>query len=539
MKSLIAVLVFLFFFLCIHAQKTQTIVPRQVVVGNAFQVQYVINDPSAFINISTPQFENLRLISGPNYYKGSSLINGKAQSIENIVYTVVPVKTGVVKIYPVTANFKNSKEETDEVVMNAIPQPKASFNALSTYTDINLYAPSSNVDRERLIESNLFIKTEVDKRVCFLGDALTATFKLYSRLQSTSEVLNAPSLYGFSVIDILNINEAHQAVETINGKVFNTSVLRKLQLYPTQTGTLTIDAMQLQNTIEFDDSSTGEKIKVEKLLASNPVDIVVKPLPLQKPADYSGAVGHFIIKADLSDPKIEENTQGRLTITISGKGNFIQFGPPFIPWPKGFDVFDPIVSDELNKNAVPTEGERKYIFNFTTNRIGNFIISPVSLSFFDPSSHKYKTTSSDSLKLEIVPSSDKKSGLIENERAHYYTKPWMYFILIPILLICAALFIWSKKKQKNVRDVPIEKPNYVQRLNDIPVQQLPGKQFCFEIQKLLKEVSKEYNLSQEQKKELQAIQNDCQLFIYSDVEPERKQEELKKRAGNFLNWLAS
>jgi hypothetical protein len=368
MKSAAAVLFLLICFLCSHSQKIQIIVPKQVVAGNAFQIQYIINDPSGLADISIPGFDNLKLISGPNYYKGNSLVNGKTQAIENITFTLVPLKEGAIKITRLTARFKNDNEEKrDEVVINVNPQPKESFNALSTYTDVSLYAPSSKTDLDKLIETNLFIKAEVNKRICFLGEAITASFKLYSRLQSTSEVINAPSLYGFSVMDMLDINEAHQAVETIDGKIFNTSVLRKLQLYPNQAGDLTIDEMQLSNTIEFNDSTTGKKLKVQKLLASNPIQIVVKPLPLKQPAGYTDAVGKFIISANIQSSKIEANTQGKLTVVINGKGNFMQFGSPTINWPKEFDVFDPIVTDELNKNSVPTEGSRKYVFGFTTN----------------------------------------------------------------------------------------------------------------------------------------------------------------------------
>lgn len=377
-----AVFVLLLSVLYGNGQRVQIIVPRQVVAGNAFQIQYVINDPSSFETISTPQFDNLQLISGPNYYRGNSSVSGKTQAIENITYTVVPLNAGLVRIAPVTAKFKNSDEETtSEVKISAIPQPQASFNALSTYTDINLYAPSSKTDLDKLIEANLFIKTEVDKGICFLGEAITATFKLYSRLQSTSEVINSPSLYGFSVMDLLNVNEAHGAVETINGKIFNTSILRKLQLYPAQTGKLRVDPMQLQNSIEFDDS-TGGKTRVEKLLASSPIEITVRPLPSTQPASFTGAVGQFNVSVNLLNTKIEANTQSKLVVTINGGGNFIQFGPPVIQWPKAFDVFDPLVEDDLNKNSSPTEGTRKYIYNFTANKEGDFIIPPVRFSFF-------------------------------------------------------------------------------------------------------------------------------------------------------------
>ena len=512
--------------------------PKQVVVGNAFQIQYVIEDPSSFEAISTPRFDNLQLISGPNYYKGNSSVNGKTQAIENITYTVVPLKPGMVRIAPLIAKFKNGDEETtNEVRVNAIPQPKASFNALSTYTDINLYAPSSQTDLDKLIEANLFIKAEVDKRICFLGEAITATFKLYSRLQSTSEVINAPSLYGFSVMDVLDINEAHGAVETINGRIFNTSILRKLQLYPAQTGKLLVDEMQLQNVIEFDDSLTSGKIKVEKLLASNPVEITVKPLPLTQPAGYTGAVGQFAITADLPDSKFEANTPGQLIVTIDGKGNFIQFGPPTIQWPKGFDVFDPVVSDELDKNTVPTEGRRKYTFSFTTNQTGSFAIPPVSFSFFDPALRKYREVKSNLLKLEILPASRNKDVREEKRDIQSGTGSWIIFLTVLIALALTAVLFFRRRKQKSIQTAVVQPTNYTQRLNEIASQKLSAKSFCFEIQKLSKAVIKEYNLNPEQKQELEAIQKDCQLLIYSDIDSEGKQEELQKKVENLFRQL--
>jgi hypothetical protein len=538
MKRIAAVFILILFILYSNAQRIQIIVPKQVVTGNAFQIQYVIDDPSFFEMIGTPRFDNLQLISGPNYYQGNSLVNGKTQAVENITYTVVPLKAGTIRIAPVTAKFKNGEETTNEVRITAIPQPKASFNALSTYTDINLYAPSSKTDLDKLIEANLFIKAEVDKRICFLGEAITATFILYSRLQSTSEVINAPSLYGFSVMDVLNINEAHQAVETIDGRIFNTSILRKLQLYPAQTGKLLIDEMQLQNSIEFDDSSTGRKIKVEKLLASDPIGITVKALPSVQPAGYTGAVGQFTITANFSKSKIETNKQGQLIVTVDGKGNFIQFASPNIQWPKGFDVFDPVVSDELDKNTVPAEGERKYVFSFTTNQIGSFVIPPIGFSYFDPALRKYREVSSDSMKLEIIPAAantkSAKGKKINNQSG---INSWIFIPVILMLLALIAILFFRRKKQNPVQSLVEIPMNYMQKLDEIVSLQLSAKSFCFEIQKLSKSVTKDYILNPEQKQELQAIQKDCQLLIYSDMESEGKQEELQKRVENLLRQL--
>ena len=416
---------------------------------------------------------------------------------------------------------------------------KASFNALSTYTDINLYAPSTKTDLDKLIEENLFVKTEVDKRVCFLGEDITATFKLYSRLQSTSEVINAPSLYGFSVMDILNTNESHQSVETINGQVFNTSVLRKLRLYPAHSGQLTIDEMELQNTVEFNDSVTGKKIKLDKAIASNPVDIIVKALPSKEPASFSGGVGQFMISALLPKTKLAVNAAGQLLVTITGKGNFIQFGVPAIIWPQGFDVFDPVTSDELNRNAAPTEGQRKYAFTFSCDQAGKFSIPPVSFSFFDPSTRRYETVRTDSLKLEVATIFTGEHRVPEKPAVQRTSKLPILLATLLLLLLLAAILFRKRKKQENIQ-VPLNvKTNYLQRHSAISSQEFTAKQYCLEINRLLSDLSREYELSYDQRNELVAIQNECLLVIYSDVDVAAKKEQLETKTEVFLKDVAS
>lgn len=519
------------------AQKVQTIVPKQIIAGNAFQVQYIISEPSALVDITAPQLDHLRLISGPNHYKGNSMVKGKMQPIENISFTVVALKEGLVRIKGVTVDFKNGEyEKTDDIIVNVSPPPKASFNALSTYTDLSLYSPSSKADPDRLIRDNLFIKTEVSRRTCFLGEAIIATFKLYSRLQSTSEVLNAPSLYGFSVMDILNVNEAHQSVETINGRIFNTSVLRKLQLYPAQTGTLVIDAMQLKNEIEFEDSVSGKKIKVEKLLASNPVEISVKPLPAKETEGFAGAVGKFDIDARFQNSKITASQQGKLIVRITGKGNFLQFAAPTIAWPDKFDVFEPGVEDDINRNAVPTEGTREYAFVFTTERSGSFEVPPISFSFFDPVSASYKRVASDSLKLEVVPALQQQV-MGQEKTGTGGTKNWILASSVALAGAVLLILFLKRKKSKPVPPAASVHPDPVQKLNDIVSAGLKRKEFCYEIQKLLNEISRTFRLSTEQEKEVKSLSSDCQLLIYSDITGDEKRQELQKRVVVLIGQL--
>lgn len=524
------------------SQKVQVMVPTQpVVAGTAFQVQYVITNPSAFESASTPVFDSCRLISGPNIYKGNAVIDGKLQPIQNITYTLVPTATGVLKIGSIKVSFTHLPDEESAVAgITVVPQPKASFSVRSSYTDVALYAPSAKKNREKLIDENLFVKAEVNKNICYVGEPIVATFKLYSRLQSSSEAEKSPAFYGFSVVDVLNINEAHSAVETVNGKVFNTSILRKVQLYPVQSGKLIIDEMYVQNQIEFDDSITHNKTEVQKEIVTKPIVISVKPLPEGKPESFTGAVGSFSIAATLNQKDIPLNGQGKLIVSIKGQGNFIQFAQPLIHWPAGIEPFEPIVSGNIDKNVAPMQGERIFEFAFAADAMGHYVLPSVSFSFFDVAAEGFKQLTTDSLQLNVTKPNKKNVLEVIKQRS---STPLIWMILLMLAITIAALIFFRIKKKrpvaKNVNDGPA-RPNYIQQIASLDIKELTEKQACIELLKILSGFSKEKSsfLSLRQKEELQSILQECQLRIYSHTDQNLK-EELITRSISLIKSVSA
>jgi hypothetical protein len=542
MKYIGTILFFLISYQC-WSQKIEVIVPTQpVVVGTAFQVQYIITEPSEFVAATTPVFDSCRLISGPNIYKGNAVVDGKLQPIQNITYTLVPTQTGVLRIGSIKASYKNFPDEQSfEAGITVVPQPKASFSVRSSYTDIALYAPSSKKGREQLIDENLFIKTVVNKKICYEGEPVVVTFKLYSRLQSASEARRSPAFYGFSVVDILNINEAHTAVETVNGKIFNTSVLRKVQLYPVQSGMLTIDGMYVQNEIEFDDSITHAKTKVEKEIVTEPIVITIKPLPQKKPEDFTGAVGKFLMEAYLEKDQLAQNGQGKLIVKVKGKGNFIQFGQPLVPWPEGVEPFEPVITDQLNKNTAPIEGTRTYEFGFAVDAVGGYTLPALSFSYFDIDENSFRRLNTDSLQLTVLEATEKTVIDAAITKSSF---PYVLLILsVSVIGIAAVLFFKKRKPKPEVKEniFAPAKTNYVRQLASLNLNQLTGKQTCIEVQRIVSAFSKEYSssLTLQQKQEALAILQECELTIYSRIESEEKKTELVTRTMKLLHAVSS
>lgn len=518
------------------AQKIQTIVPGQsIVIGTAFQVQYIIIDPSGLAGLSEPAFRDFTLVSGPNHYKGKTIVNDKLQEIENITYTLVPLKTGNLTVPGLRASFEYGPvQESEDVMITVIPKPKLSFLARSSYTDAALYAPSSRSDLDKLVNENIFIKTEVSKKNCYVGEPVIASFKLYSRLQSTSELVRVPGLYGFSVIDILDIKESHQDVETIDGKVYNTSILRKVQLYPELPGQLVIDEMVVKNEIEFDDSlDNDKKTLIQKELRSRPVVVTVKPLPGKHPDNYSGAVGNFSISSRLVNDQLSVNEQGKLELTVTGSGNFIQLGEPVIQWPEGIEVFDPVIRDELNTSSVPASGSRTYVYGFSSDSVAHYAIPAVSFSYFDPAKDSFQKISTRDLPFHIVNAATSK--ILDNRSARPGSTPGKGLLVGIILAVLGFLILILVRKKKKYIPQPIVPAKVEEtistRIGSLDIHQLNEKEACIQVNKLLSELERRFpRMNNQQKQELVSIKNDCQFMAYSSMELKGRKESLHQRA---------
>ena len=112
----------------------------------------------------------------------------------------------------------------------------------------------------------------MDQQTCYVGEPVEATFKLYSRLESKSDIVKNPGFYGFTVYDMVNLADKQVTTENVKGKLFDVHTIRKVQLYPLQAGVFTIDAMEVKNRVEFSRSTVNKKTEqeiVEGVLGNN------------------------------------------------------------------------------------------------------------------------------------------------------------------------------------------------------------------------------------------------------------------------------
>jgi BatD DUF11 like domain len=496
------------------AQATFTVVCPQKKIGknDVLQVQFMVNNASNVEAINPPSFKNFSIISGPNQQSGMSDINGKVNQYVAISYYLKPNAIGKFTIGPASAkadgkDFRSSPLNVE--VTNASSSTSGSSNsmagALSPFGNMNLdfspeparpqfddYILKKGQNITDKVKKNLFVKLDVSKTSCFVGEPIIAAYKLYTRLRSESTITDAPSFDGFSVSDLdLNQNNS-STVEKYNGRDYNVYTLRKVQLYPLQAGTIALDPVVADNKVtfikaEYADGQKGDMyldmlqnfanatspkdavIEQQVTLQSKPVDIVVKPLPAEnKPADFKGAVGSFTIDASLQKDNITTSDAGTLKIVIEGAGNIQLINAPKINWPEGIDGYEAKVTDGVDKFSVPMKGRKTFILPFTISKKGNYTIAPVSFSYFDPSSATYKTLSTQPLVVYVTPGSGNSSSpylknkFVQNPDDNDVIANYGVYFVAALALVLILFFLFylrnNNKRKKAAKEKDTEEP---------------------------------------------------------------------------------
>jgi BatD DUF11 like domain len=460
----------------------KTIVPQApVMAGESFSVQYVIEDEKSdgFI---PPVFNGFRLVSGPNIYYGSpNSINGPR--MKNIVFTLVAIRPGkfIIPGATVKMNGQFIKSNNAEII---VISKAASFEKGSRENQVaSEYFLRPGEDPYEKMRRSLFMKVMVDKRTCYVGQPVVATFKLYSQLESKSDIVKNPGFYGFTVQDIINLNDNISSTETINGKPFDVHTVRVVQLYPLQPGLFTIDPMEVMNKVEFSKSVVNKKteqeitegvyehndhagngvntVTYENSISTEKINIQVKPYPdKNKHTTFNGATGNFSIQAASEKNDLAKNEQGDFIITLRGKGNFTQLSAPVIQWPAGIESFEPIVKDSLDKTQTPLKGTRTFRYSFISGDAGSYVIPAISFSFFDPDSNRYKIISTQPTEIKIsnkekkeVP--PKQQSLITPK--NNYKAIWLFGVIALLIVIVISVLLRKPGKERTMKETSVEK----------------------------------------------------------------------------------
>jgi hypothetical protein len=404
--------------------------PRQVYLGQRFQLTFTINADGS--NFMGPEIQNFNVLNGPMQSSGQNVmsINGKMEYSSYSSYTFIleATKAGTFTIPQALISVKGKRYMSNASTITVLNQSQRP-SAQNPNSKQPQQGGRPQVQSRDDIGNDVFLKAVVDKENPYQGEMVIITFKLYTptnRLQ-VDQPDKIPSYPGFWAQDLLkDATQYPQYTETVNGKKYIVAELRKAALYPQKSGILKIDPL-VQNVIYqvkvktrnpfaddptfgndpffknfMDDSFFGSEYQnVQKTLRSNPITINVKPLPsANRPLDFSGAVGHFTLKAQVDRTEVNSNDGITLRVSVNGTGNLNLIEKPAINFPPDFEVYDPkIVDNFANKGA--TSGTRTFEYLIIPRAAGDFTIDPIQFAYFDPEQKDYHVLSSEKFRIKV------------------------------------------------------------------------------------------------------------------------------------------
>ena len=470
--------VFACYFAGAQAKFTATVSPEQAGRDEYVTLKFTVANGSNIQQITPPSFNDFSVVSGPNQETEMNSVNGMISQYVSLSYVLLPKKTGTLTLGAGTAvidgktyksvplevrvsNKKSSGRPQQNNLSSLLQLPLTAFDPFSrpkesASFDDYVLRKGENVPEK--VNRNMQLKLQTNKTSCFIGEPLLATYKLYTRLQSESNLSKNPSFNGFSVIDMMQNDPVSSARETLNGREYNAYTIRKAQLYPLQAGPVELESATLDNKISFLKNNTGsdEMVTENVSLSSKPVTIMVRALPEEgKPAAFKGAVGNFTIDASLEKNNFSDNETGKLLITVSGSGNLQLITPPEIKWPVDFEVFDAHVTDNIDNAAIPIRGSKTFEIPFAVQQSGSYSSPQIDFIFFDPNTASYKTVSAKSISFTVL----KGQGKALNQSAPEEKKPVSFLnnignnrgiIVLSLAGIILIGFLAGKRKKTSV-----------------------------------------------------------------------------------------
>lgn len=371
-------------------------------VGENFHLRYHINtlDVRNFAQSSVP--DAFQVLFGPSQSVNisSSTINGHSTSSEELTMTYVlsATKTGTFTIPPATASIGGRQVKSNSVTINVI-------------------AAEERVEVPNASASNFFILVTASKRRVSYGEPFLLTFKVCWHPD-----LPVPSVDDLNVdlqdVYMLPYNETQRKslrAENIGGQMMKTIDWKQFVVYPQKTGTLHIPSFTIQGYLTevirdpFDPFMNMTR-EIPRQLTTKPLDITVDDLP-QRPATYSGGVGHFSIKGTLEPAKVKENTPVTLTITISGHGNLKMLRHPDVEFPQNFDVYDPKQSEDFTLTPEGLDGSLTFEYVAVPQKKGSYVIPAASLTYYDTNAHDYRTIQTDPFPIEVTKGDGSTSSM--------------------------------------------------------------------------------------------------------------------------------
>ena len=384
--------------------------PLMVTAGEMFRVEFVLTnakpDQDSF---KVPSFDGLEVLAGPTTSSGHSFqsINGvsSSKSTYTITYVVMGQAAGNITIGSAEVAVKGKKYTTKATPIEVVAQ--------SAKREEQAAAEQGTAVQNQIAQDDILLRLNLSRSTVYQGEPIRASLTLYTRASIAGfEDVKLPSFNGFWSQE-LPVDDYRATRQTVNGKVYDSQIIKEYLLYPQQTGTLAIEPADITAVAQvvmrtnraFDPFFGGgsEVYNVPRKLTTGRVNVTVKELPEGAPASFTGAVGQFTMDTQLPSQELKANSAASYTVKIAGTGNLTFLQAPKLSLPSSFELYDVRSTEAIQSSTAGTSGYRQFEYPFIARAEGEYDIPAIEFSYFSPEKNAYVTLSSAALTLNVSP----------------------------------------------------------------------------------------------------------------------------------------
>lgn len=356
---------------------------RRVLENSYFEVTFTLSNAQGG-QFSPPSFEDFLVVSGPSQAVSTSMINGQVSRTQAYSYTLKPRRTGTFTIGSASIKVSRTTLQTKPLTIEVVKGRKGEPGAAE----------------------QVFIRAEPYTETAYVGQQILLDYKLYTTLDVESfNILEESGYQGFFAQDVRRFN-GRVMREVINGVQYTTKVLKRIALFPQQTGQLSIEPMNVQLGVVKEGAKRSRSFFFTPEVrpypaATETVNIEVLPLPAGAPESFTGAVGDYQIRPDLSSKTATTDDALTLILTVRGSGDIKRVEAPALDLPEGFEVYEPKAVEETNLELnASIEGKKVFEYLLLPKVPGDYEFTP-KFTYFSPDSAKYVTLADQSFSIYV------------------------------------------------------------------------------------------------------------------------------------------
>ncbi len=426
---------------------------KEVVLNGYFDVSFTLKNANGS-HFNPPDFKGFRLLAGPNTSTSMQFINGNVSKEMSYSFTLQPTKPGQFTIGSATISVNGKRLKTNPIHIEVVKTK-----------------PDSRPDNA---PGKVFVRLEPSKTRAYIGEQILLDYKLYSTVSIEGyDIPKEPAYRGFYAQQLARYNARSQH-EVINGTQYTTKILRRVALFPQQTGNLVIEPFTMQFRVVEDGNGGGfffnRRVR-PVIFTTDSVQISVNALPAGAPDMFSGAVGKYEFQASANPSTATTNDVISVVLLMSGNGDLKRLQAPDLMLSDSFEVYPPkVLEEKLNENQGEIQGKKVVEYLVLPKYPGQYLLQP-EFAYFDPEKSEYMVLRKGPFPIRVKQGSDKhrtvnkvqkftnpendirfiktKIGIEKRRIPFVNSLPFWAIILSPVMAFVGVLF-YRKSRDKKV-----------------------------------------------------------------------------------------